>query len=77
MPDSLLIRANEILNEYENKAKKKQSIEKVQLSMDFFSEDKKDDVFMKKIEGIDLMNTTPIEALNLLYELKEEMKKAT
>ena len=75
MPDSLLNRANEILNEYETKAKKKESPEKVQLSMDFFPNNEKDDIIKKKIEEIDLMNTTPIAALNLLYELKEELKK--
>ena len=75
MPDSLLNRANEILNEYETKAKKKEAPEKVQLSMDFFPNNEKDDIIKKKIEEIDLMNTTPIAALNLLYELKEELKK--
>ena len=77
MPDSLLKRASEILEEYETKAKKKDGLEKVQLSMNFFENNKKDDLIKKKIEEIDLMNTTPIEALNLLYELKEEIKKAT
>ena len=77
MPDSLLKRASEILEEYETKAKKKDGLEKVQLSMNFFEDNKKDDLIKKKIEEIDLMNTTPIEALNLLYELKEEIKKAT
>ena len=75
MPDSLLKRASEILNEYETSAKRKEVPEKVQLSMDFFPTDKKDDIIKKKLESIDLMNTTPIGALNLLYELKEEIKK--
>ena len=75
MPDSLLKRASEILNEYETSAKRKEVPEKVQLSMDFFASDKKDDIIKKKLESVDLMNTTPIVALNLLYELKEELKK--
>ena len=33
-------------------------------------------IIKKKIEEIDLMNTTPIKALNLLYEIKEDLKKA-
>ena len=74
MPDSLLKRASEILNEYETSAKRKEVPEKVQLSMDFFASDKKDDIIKKKLESVDLMNTTPIGALNLLYELKEELK---
>ena len=75
MPEELLNRASEILNEYETSAKKKEVPEKVQLSMDFFPTDKKDDIIKKKLESVDLMNTTPIGALNLLYELKEEIKK--
>ena len=76
MPNKLLERASEILNEYETNAKKKNEPERVQLSMDFFKEDEeKDDIIKKKIEEIDLMNTTPISALNLLYELKEDLKK--
>ena len=76
MPNKLLERASEILNEYETNAKKKNEPERVQLSMDFFKEDEeKDDIIKKKIEEIDLMNTTPINALNLLYEIKEDLKK--
>ena len=75
MPDELLKRANEILNEYETNAKKKNPEEKVQLSMDFFQESPKDDIIKKEIESLDLMNTTPIAALNLLFSLKEKIKK--
>ena len=75
MPDELLKRANEILNEYETNAKKKNPEEKVQLSMDFFQETHKDDIIKKEIEKLDLMNTTPIAALNFLFELKEKIKK--
>ena len=75
MPDELLRRADEILNEYETNAKKKNPEEKVQLSMNFFQEKPKDDIIKKKIEKLDLMNTTPIQALNYLFALKEEIKK--
>ena len=75
MPNKLLDRASEILNDFESNAKRKNPIEKVQLSMDFFPIEEKDDIIKKKIESIDLMNTTPINALNLLYEIQEEIKK--
>ena len=75
MPASLLARADEILSEYETNAKKKNPEEKVQLSMDFFQETKNSDIIKEKLESIDLMNTTPIQALNYLFELKEEIKK--
>ena len=75
MPASLLARADEILSEYETNAKKKNPEKKVQLSMDFFQETKNSDIIKEKLESIDLMNTTPIQALNYLFELKEEIKK--
>ena len=75
MPNKLLDRASEILNDFESNAKRKNPIEKVQLSMDFFPIEEKDDIIKKKIENIDLMNTTPINALNLLYDIQEEIKK--
>ena len=42
MPDSLLKRADEILNEYESNAKKKNPEEKIQLTMDFETNVKKE-----------------------------------
>ena len=66
LPESLIKRANEILNNLENSNKKEPV--KEQLSFDF--EEKKEkpkDI----LEGIDILNTTPIEALNILYKLKE------
>lgn len=76
MPDKLLDRASEILKEYEDNAKKKQGTEKIQLSMDF--EEKKEeqkDILKDTIEKIDPLNTTPMDALNILFELKKSIKK--
>ena len=76
MPDSLLARAEDILKEYENTAKNKSGVTKVQLRMDFGDESKKEDnVLQNKLKDIDVLNTTPIEALNILYELKNDLKK--
>lgn len=75
MPDSLLKRANEILNEYESNAKKKNPEEKIQLTMDFETNVKKDDIIKETIENIDVLNTTPMEALNVLFDLKQKIKK--
>lgn len=75
MPDSLLKRADEILNEYESNAKKKNPEEKIQLTMDFETNVKKDDIIKETIENIDVLNTTPIEALNVLFDLKQKIKK--
>lgn len=76
MPDKLIERAQTILNEYEtNKKKQTTEEDKVQLRMDFVEEPKKEDLLKNKLEAIDPMNMTPIEALNYLYELKQEIKK--
>ena len=75
MSDSLLKRADEILNEYESNAKKKNPEEKIQLTMDFETNVKKDDIIKETIENIDVLNTTPMEALNVLFDLKQKIKK--
>ena len=71
LPESVIKRAEEILKNYENKNKnKKQEI--VQTSFSFVEE--KEDINLKKIKDLDLLNITPIEAMNFLYELKENLK---
>ena len=75
MPDKLLRRAEEILENYENGAKKKYQEEKVQLSMDFSEPKLQNDELKKQIENLDVMNMTPLVALNYLFELKEKIKK--
>ncbi len=68
MPEGLLKRAQEILDSYESGEEKIQH-DTVQLAMNF-NEDKKDAI-REKLQEIDVMHTTPLEALNLLFELKE------
>ena len=75
MPDELLDRAEEILSEYENNSKKKNPEEKVQLAMNFEPTIKKDDIIKETIDKIDVLNTTPMEALNILFDLKQKIKK--
>lgn len=72
MPTELLSRADEILNYYESESKNKQkrgNEDNIQLTM-AFEEEKKDNL-KEKLEKIDPLRLTPIEALNILYELKE------
>ena len=75
MPDELLNRAQEILDEYETNSKRKNPYEKVQLAMDFDVPEKKEDIIKETINSIDVLNTTPIEALNILFDLKQKIKK--
>ena len=77
MPEELLNRADTILKEYENSNKKSsQDNNKVQLSFNFEEEAvKKENVITDKIKNIDPLNMSPMEALNYLYDLKQEIKK--
>ena len=72
LPCTLIDRANIILEQYEKGTIKKEV--KVQESLPLFYEDKKSKV-EEMLNDIDVMNLTPIEALNTLYKLKEESKK--
>lgn len=71
MPEKLINRANEILDHYENNASKPQ-VNNVQLALDL---DPKPETTVDIFEGIDPLNLTPIEALNVLYELKQKFDK--
>ncbi len=76
MPEDLLKRADEILKEYENGSKTKKEAPKIQLSLDFEEENtKKESELQKKLDSIDPLNMTPLDALNYLYNLKQSIKK--
>ena len=75
LPDSLIKRADEILKTYE-KGKTKHEVVS-QISMDFEENKKTDksyDIIKKKLEEINPLEITPIEALNKLYELKKDIE---
>ena len=74
LPDEVLQNARAILNVYEDNSKKKSRDTHVeQISMDF--DHKKNSELDEFIDKIDPLNTTPIEAINLLYKIKEIKKK--
>ena len=73
LPDELLKRANEILALYENEDKKHVDLS-TQLSLNFDTFPKNDEL-KEFIDKIDVLNTTPMEALNLLFKIKEINKK--
>lgn len=72
MPEELLKRADVILSEYETEAKKQKIVDNgmLQMAMDFGNE-KEEDALREKLKSIDPLRLTPIEALNILFELKE------
>ncbi len=70
LPNKLIKRADEILKHYETNTNKKDKKEIVQESLVFESEPSQVEEEIKKL---DLANMTPIEALNILYKLKEKL----
>ncbi len=75
MPDELLDRAKDILNEYESQNKKKNESNVVQMQLSFAEPVKKENIIKEKLQSIDPLKMTPIDALNYLYELKQEVEK--
>ena len=69
LPKSLIKRANEILSDYENNG----NIEiKNQISFDL-DEKAEENIALEKLKQINPYEITPIEALNILYELKKDV----
>ena len=75
LPESLIKRADDILSIYEKKSIKKETF--TQTSLFEFTEaesvEKKDPV-IEKIKNINPLEMTPMEALNLLYDLNKQVK---
>ena len=76
LPTSLITRANQILSVYESNEKKRDIIIQEALPLDTLTEEKPS-IVEEKLKNIDPLQLTPLEALNVLYELKEEIKKVT
>ena len=71
LPNKLIKRANEILSTYENNGK----IEiKNQISFDLEPK-KEENKIEKKIKELNPLEMTPIDALNILYELKKDIEE--
>ena len=73
LPNSLINRANEILKIYESKEQKRDI--KIQESLPLDELIEKDSKIEEEIKNIDILNLTPIDALNILYKMQEELKK--
>ena len=77
LPSSLIKRADEILRTYESKNSKEDNLVN-QISMNFDETDKKDskyDILKEKLDKINPLEVSPMEALNILYDLKNEIDK--
>lgn len=73
LPKSLITRANEILKIYESKEQKRDIKIQESLPLDDLIENKKSEI-EEKIKNLDILKLTPIEALNTLYQLQNEIK---
>lgn len=76
LPESLIKRADEILNIYEKKNIKKETFTQTSLFELTESEiEPKKNKIEEKIKAINPLEMTPMEALNYLYELKKEVNR--
>ena len=71
LPDSLIKRANEILKVYENKEAKRDTVIQNTLPLDELM--KEESSVERELKELDILNLTPLDALNLLYKLKGEL----
>lgn len=76
LPESLIKRADEILNIYEKKNIKKETFTQTSLFELTESEaEPKKNIIEEKIKAMNPLEMTPMEALNYLYELKKEINR--
>ena len=73
LPNSLIDRATKILSVYENKEEKRDVKIQESLPLDELINDKKS-VLEEEIEKINILEITPMDAMNILYNLKEKIK---
>ena len=72
LPDGLIKRASEILKVYENKEAKRDVVIQESLPLDELM--KEESIVEKELKELDILNLTPLDALNILYKLKGEIK---
>ena len=71
LPDEVINRADSILKIYENKEKKRDIVIQTTLPLNF--EEPKDEI-KERLKKTNILELTPLQALNLLNELKESIK---
>ena len=69
LPKEVTDRASEILKVYENKEKKRDIVIQTTLPLNF---NEKENEIEKRINELNILEITPMEALNILYELKNK-----
>ena len=77
MPDEVLTRANEVLKIYENEGHNPKEDRGPIISQIAFDLDSKpvNNELKEYIDGIDALNVTPLEAINILFKIKDLNRK--
>ena len=74
LPEEVINRANEILKKYEKQENSNSNYTQTSLPLEIKSDKiNTKDLLKEKLDNINPLETTPIEALNILYELKKEI----
>ena len=73
LPDNLITRASNILKVYENKELKRDVKIQESLPIDDLMKEQKSPV-EEEIKKINILEVTPMDAMNILYQLKEKIK---
>ena len=71
LPKDIINDANKMLKEYETNSKDSGS---KQISFDFTEPVKEPNILKEEIDKIDPLNTTPMDALKILFDLKNKSK---
>lgn len=75
LPKEVIDRANSILEMYESKNHKKNMFKQIELALDTDEENDENQAVIDRLNKVNPLEITPIEALNILYELKQNIKK--
>jgi len=76
LPASLIKRADEILKSYEDTKQNHEVLSQISMNLEETVEtNDKYDIIKKKLDGVNPLEVSPMEALNILYDLKREMDK--
>ena len=75
LPKDVIDRANEILNIYEKKGKKKNNFKQIELLLEQEEVIDEKDTVIEKLNKVNPLEITPIDAMNILYELKQTLDK--
>ena len=72
LPDNLITRASNILKVYENKELKRDVKIQESLPIDDLMKEQKSPV-EEELKKINILEVTPMDAMNILYQLKEKI----